>query len=470
MTSNFHSRLSKDLSSILKDADDYNVIIKVGKYQNTKEFRAHSVILRARSPYFKNDDWITKENNLITFNKPNIIPTVFDMVLKYIYTGELDLAKQSGEDILGLLIASHELLIEELFEHVQDHLIEKQTKWVEKNIVFVLNSVFKLEGCEKLRDYCLESICNDLKSFITSNAFTLLDKDVLFNLFKREDFQIEEIIAWDSLIKWGIKQIPELENKDDQKEWTDENYEELKNTLNEFIPLINFLDITSEDFYHKIQPYKTIIPNDIFDEIMTYYLVEQPKTYSFIQIESKIIKPKLANIISNWIDKKNPKLIRTEKKDPLYKFNLIYRGSRDGIDNDSFKNNCKGHYSSLVLIKVQQSNKIFGGYSSIGLKSIGDDFLIDSLGFQWYNSSDNFIFSFEDDQDMRNMKISRVLNNSKAILEYNTTGFNFGWDSLYMEGKNLCIYNWRGDYENNLQVGATYTIEEIETFIVTINQ
>jgi hypothetical protein len=85
MSLKFHSSLSKDLSLILNDADDFNVIIQVGENQNTKEFRAHSVILRARSPYFKSAlsaDWVTKKNNMISFNKPNITPTVFDMILK----------------------------------------------------------------------------------------------------------------------------------------------------------------------------------------------------------------------------------------------------------------------------------------------------------------------------------------------------------------------------------------------------
>ena len=85
MTLTFHSNLSKDLSLMLNDADDFNVIIQVGENQNTKEFRAHSVILRARSPYFKSAlsaDWVTKKNNMITFNKPNITPAVFDMILK----------------------------------------------------------------------------------------------------------------------------------------------------------------------------------------------------------------------------------------------------------------------------------------------------------------------------------------------------------------------------------------------------
>jgi len=85
MTSIFHSNLSKDLSLILNNSDDYNVIIKVGENQNVKEFQAHSVILRARSPYFKSalsNRWVTKKNDMILFNKPNITPIVFEMILK----------------------------------------------------------------------------------------------------------------------------------------------------------------------------------------------------------------------------------------------------------------------------------------------------------------------------------------------------------------------------------------------------
>jgi hypothetical protein len=85
MTSIFHSNFLRDISSILNDADDFNVIIKVGEHENIKEFRVHSVIIRARCPYFKvalSNDWITKENDMIMFNKPNITPTVFEMVLK----------------------------------------------------------------------------------------------------------------------------------------------------------------------------------------------------------------------------------------------------------------------------------------------------------------------------------------------------------------------------------------------------
>jgi hypothetical protein len=87
MDSKFYVDLSQDLSLMLNDADDYNVIIQTGEDQNIKEFRAHSNILRARSPYFKSalsTKWITKKNNMIEFKKPNIRPTVFEIILKYV--------------------------------------------------------------------------------------------------------------------------------------------------------------------------------------------------------------------------------------------------------------------------------------------------------------------------------------------------------------------------------------------------
>ncbi|CAB5364781.1 unnamed protein product [Rhizophagus irregularis] len=48
---------------------------------------------------------ITKNNNMIEFKKPNIRPTAFEIILKYIYTGEMDLSNHSGEDILGVVVA-----------------------------------------------------------------------------------------------------------------------------------------------------------------------------------------------------------------------------------------------------------------------------------------------------------------------------------------------------------------------------
>jgi hypothetical protein len=67
------------------DSDDYDVTIKVGEGINIKSFKAHSNILRSRSSYFRaalSTNWVKKEDNIIYFDKPNISPEVFEIILK----------------------------------------------------------------------------------------------------------------------------------------------------------------------------------------------------------------------------------------------------------------------------------------------------------------------------------------------------------------------------------------------------
>ncbi|PKY59888.1 hypothetical protein RhiirA4_430734 [Rhizophagus irregularis] len=138
------------------------------------------------------------------------------------------------------------------------------------------------------------------------------------------------------------------------------------------------------------------------------------------------------------------------------------------MSDDLFKNICKGEVKSLVLIKVKHTNEIFGGYSSIGFNSIGDRLLRNEYnGYRFYYSSDNFIFSFENDEDTQNMKISRVINYDKAISICNQYGFSFGKNSLNMCGNMLLVDNANNIYEDNVNTNSEYYIEEIETFVVT---
>ncbi|GBB98693.1 hypothetical protein RclHR1_00330020 [Rhizophagus clarus] len=473
MVSKFHSSLSEALSLMLNDSDDHDVIIQVGENQNIKEFRAHSNILKARSPYFKgafSAGWISKKDNIIEFRKPNINPTVFEMILKYIYTGEVDLTKAPGENILGLLVASDELLLEELLSHVQGYLIENQSTWIEKNFVLVLHTVFKLASCKKLQDHCLESICDDPQPFITSKDFPSLDKDILYGLLKRDDLNIEEIVAWDYLIKWGIQQTPGLGSRNNNRtKWNNKNYEALKKTLNKFIPLIRFTAISSADFFDKVRPYKAVIPYHIYEEAMEFYMKDtMPKTTTLpprvgrSQIESNLIKPKLTRIIAGWIERKNGNNLSLNKK---YKFDLLYRGSQDGINYSTCRNKCNNQGPCLVLVKHQQSSEIYGGYNPLGFMYCGN---------QWRNTSESFIFSFETGEDIKNMKISRVNSNyyNCAIYECNSYGFSFG-NNLYMNSNSNIYFSNTGYYDDNVDnvlnpyQYTNFWPEEIEVFKIT---
>jgi hypothetical protein len=85
MASELFSGLSQDFSRLLKDADDYNAIIEIGEGPNMKRFHAHSVILRARSPYFHSalsSEWSRNENGYIVFKQLGVSPTIFKVIIK----------------------------------------------------------------------------------------------------------------------------------------------------------------------------------------------------------------------------------------------------------------------------------------------------------------------------------------------------------------------------------------------------
>jgi hypothetical protein len=86
MTTILERHLVKSIATLHNGADDYDVIFEVGEEPNIKVFRAHSVILRAVSPYFKvalSKRWTGESQDRLVFKKPNIDPNVFSIILKY---------------------------------------------------------------------------------------------------------------------------------------------------------------------------------------------------------------------------------------------------------------------------------------------------------------------------------------------------------------------------------------------------
>ncbi|CAG8473854.1 42681_t:CDS:2, partial [Gigaspora margarita] len=111
--------LSAKLGNMLKNADDFNTIIRIGQDPNVQTFYAHSNILRALSPYFNkalSKDWVKKENEI------------------YIYTGTYNLDEKDPQEIIDILIASDEFMLSEFISSIELYLIEKRSDWLRSNI------------------------------------------------------------------------------------------------------------------------------------------------------------------------------------------------------------------------------------------------------------------------------------------------------------------------------------------------
>ena len=64
---------------------------------------------------------------------------------------------------------------------------------------------------------------------------------------------------------------------------------------------------------------------------------------------STLIKPEHIAMFSSWIDKKDP-----SQKNTPYKFNLLYRASRDGNTTAAFHEKCDNKGATIFIAKINK--------------------------------------------------------------------------------------------------------------------
>ncbi|CAG8448208.1 4514_t:CDS:1 [Funneliformis mosseae] len=248
--------------------------------------------------------------------------------------------------------------------------------------------------------------------------------------------------------------------------------------------------MSSIEFHNSVWPFREVLPKKLFESIISFHMANiQPQNmlaprYSKIAVYSNIIKSKHATILTNWIQRKDANArIPIDNK---YKFNLIYRGSRDGYDNNTIRNNCSGHGACILVIKIKENETIIGGYNPIGWNynghnpnnysrdggwrgarggrgRVGHRFNVRHENY-WVKTSESFIFSLGDGKSLKNPKISRVVNPNNAIYEskFNNIALNFGNSDLIINGNaGTCIRQY---YDSSILDTIKFNIEEMEIF------
>ncbi|GET58798.1 BTB/POZ domain-containing protein [Rhizophagus irregularis DAOM 181602=DAOM 197198] len=238
MSRNFESEISKAFEQLLKNETDYNVIIYIGEEPNIKEFHAHHIILRCRSEYFNkilSDENIKKKDGNYIIENSNIDPQSFKSILKYLYTGHINITNKNETELLNILIASDELKLKRLTKLTEEFIIEKHHQFLQNDPVGILQTVY----------YQI--------------------------ILKRDDLNLSEIEIWENLIKWGLSQEQEFNQEIFQ--WNQDDINIFKGILQKFIPLIRFYEISSEDYYNKVKPYEGILSKELIDEILKFHMV-----------------------------------------------------------------------------------------------------------------------------------------------------------------------------------------------------
>jgi hypothetical protein len=363
------------------------------------------------------------------------------------------------------LFAANELSLQELVKFLQSSLIENNTNWIEQNFNLIYQTSFESNSFLELQKYCTDLMIKEPDKVFKSLDFSTIPEKLMITLIQNEKFQMSEIQVWENVLKWGHAQNPELSS--DPASLSKDDFNTLKNTLQQCIPFIKFYNLTSKEFSDKVLPYKDILSEKLFMELLKAFLNLDPdgrpidklkpcNSHKSKTVDSKIITFQHFELISKWIDKLDIK----DKLTSSYEFKLMLRGSRDGFSSRKFHEICDNQSCTLTVVKVKDSDEILGGYNPVEWKSQHGRFSI---------TKDSFIFSFEDVKSIENHILSRVIDEKHAIYSVENCGPLFGkngndlsiWGVSFFE-RSYCS---KCSYEKSIRkTGNYFSVEEYEVF------
>ncbi|GBB92836.1 hypothetical protein RclHR1_20630002 [Rhizophagus clarus] len=421
MTNNkFLSKLSQNLLEILNDEEYYDITVEVGNDPDVKIFRAHMVILNYRSPYLRRILSTNKKKNdgtLTHIKLPNILPEIFQIILS----------------------------LQELIPHLQSFLIKNKENWLEQNFNLIYQMSLENDTFLDLQIFFSELISKYPERIFNLPDFTSISEKALISLIRHDKIQMNEVKVWEYVLKWGIAQNSELSS--DPSNYSNDDFNVLKDTLQHCIPFMKFFNLTSREFLNNTNEKNILNSNR--------------RSIKKV-IDSKIISTQHVEIISKWIDG----LEITDESKNLYEFKLIFRGSRDGFKAERFHELCDNQARTVTIIKVKDTDEILGGYNPIEWKN---EYGITSR----YNTTiDSFIFSFEDKENIENCIISRVKFIDCAINYWHYYGLSFGNGDLKIYdgsvislrgGKTGCCVN--SSYKKLIRkISGLFSLEDYEVF------
>ncbi|CAG8492448.1 34786_t:CDS:2 [Racocetra persica] len=294
--------LLRDIKNLSNESEGYDVMLQVGQHPEIDSFRAHFLILHARSSYFRSilssNKW-GEESNECVLLLPSISPCVFKVLLGYIYSGSINMSDTTIKSIyLDLLTAADELELSELTENMQEYLISHEIDWIRNNFFNLLQTTAKSKAFTKLENFCQEIFRTNQASILTSDGFLELEADFLVSLFKRDDIVLDEILIWESVIRWGMAQI---KLNTDVSQWTNRDFIRLKKAVKNLIPHIRFFNISGIDHRTRVRPYKKILPKALKEEIKDYFFAQVPPK-KFCKLPLRAIKNESNGSIANNSD------------------------------------------------------------------------------------------------------------------------------------------------------------------------
>ncbi|CAI2162774.1 13430_t:CDS:2 [Funneliformis geosporum] len=293
----------------------YNAIITGRKHEDTLKniFTVHSNEEMGECFEIKRKDY----NKVIILELPQIEPSIFEVILEFIYKGNLDVIDFTKQKMISILFASSFLNLKPLITHLfTNHF---------SGILYSLNASyfsFNLNNDELNQRKCIvDQLCLEYTSnLFSSDEYLSFHKGFLYDILSSNTLIMNELEIWTKLIKWGIHNC-NLSTKNTLfashtlpsemiKVFSNKQLAALEGMIKDIISLIRFHQIGLDDYFTEIgKPFKNILPKGLNKAIFKYHMKkEHPFKNNIIlsarlyqQIDSTIIVGEQTALLAKWI-------------------------------------------------------------------------------------------------------------------------------------------------------------------------
>ncbi|XP_057318588.1 speckle-type POZ protein B-like [Microplitis mediator] len=172
-------KITDDLKELYESKTNSNVIFVVGN----EKFKAHKFILSTRSPVFS--AMFThelKENRNSEVDIPDIDPEIFNKMLEFIYTDEINNLDEDAESLLESADKYQLLNLKSLCE-------ESLSKSVSIDNAIELMILADLHNADTLLEFIFEFIIRNFKDVVKTSEYEVLDETkplLLLKLLKKQ--------------------------------------------------------------------------------------------------------------------------------------------------------------------------------------------------------------------------------------------------------------------------------------------
>src|SRR6266498_2441758 len=153
---------------------------------------------------------------------------------------------------------------------------------MELNFNLIYQTSYENNSFLELQKYCTDLTSKEPDKIFKSSSFSSIPEKLLVSLIQSDNLQINEIQVWEHVLKWGLAQNPELPS--DPTNFSKEDFNTLKNSLQHCIPFIKFDNLTSDEFLDKVLPYRKILPKELYKDLFKHFL--NPNNQSIKKSES----------------------------------------------------------------------------------------------------------------------------------------------------------------------------------------